>query len=103
MEYSTHNNQDLMKYANVCDSDIQVDNSTLNPTNNGIEYDLFIPVIRQIAKHQDRLGKNKDFAVNFIKTLRGKSSVSFKQMKVLRDLQKQCDPEYLKVPKKVWG
>lgn len=96
--YSVNNNQDILRVAQMYDSKSSVTKSTQNQTNMGIEYSLFMPVIKQIAKHKDRLGTSKEFAIGFIKSLRGKSSISFKQMKVLRDFQKKCDPEYLKVP-----
>jgi hypothetical protein len=98
MQYSVNNNQDLLRVAQMYDSKPSVTNSTQTAANTGIEYSLFMPVIKTIALYQNKLGPSKEFAINFIKTLRGKSSISYKQMKVLRDLQKKCDPEYLKVP-----
>lgn len=95
---SVNNNQDILKVTQMYDSKSLVTNPAQTQTNNTIEYDLFMPVIKQIAKYKNKLGTSTEFGINFIKSLRGKSSITYKQMKVLRDLQKKCDPEYLKVP-----
>lgn len=56
-------------------------------------------IIEAIMEHGKKLNpESKVFARKFLTSLKSYRFLSHKQIKVLRSLQSQCDPDYLKRP-----
>jgi hypothetical protein len=65
----------------------------------GIPYLDIVCIIDQIIKHGKHLNKeSRTFTSKFLRSIEGNSMLTYKQVKVLRDIQRQCDPDYLQGP-----
>ena len=65
----------------------------------GMPYLDIVCIIDQIIKHAKHLNKeSRVFTSRFLRSIEGNTMLSYKQVKVLRDIQRQCDPEYLQGP-----
>ena len=97
------NNADLLSFTQIHTNVKVVENNTHYVTNSNtlsIPLSKFKLILDDIGENRHRLTqKQKQFAFSFIKSVMHKPSITSKQCKVLRDIQKQCCPNYLKVPK----
>lgn len=79
---------------------LNVYNTPKVPESIHITSSQFKLILDDIGENRHRLTqKQKQFAFGFIKSIMNKPSITSKQCKVLRDIQKQCSPNYLKSPK----
>ena len=96
-------NVDLLQYTQIHADVLPCNTSRLKPREShtlNIPASVFKLILDDIGENRHRLTqKQKQFAFSFIKSVIHKPSITSKQCKVLRDIQKQCCPNYLKVPK----
>jgi len=96
-------NADLIQYTQIPANIPSYNESRVKPRescNISIPAYDFKLILDDIGKFRHRLNdKQKQFAFTFISSIINKPSISHKQCKVLRDIQKQCCPNYLKSPK----
>ncbi len=65
----------------------------------GIPYSDVVCIIDEIIKYGKKLNtQSRIFTSKFLRSIEGNRILSFKQVKVLRDIQRQCDPNYLERP-----
>jgi hypothetical protein len=97
------NNADLLQYTQVHVNVILDNTSRLKPrelVNINIPAPQFKLILEDIGEWRHKLSdKQKEFAYSFIKSVMNRPSITSKQCAVLRSIQKQCSPNYLKQPK----
>jgi hypothetical protein len=94
------NNADLMSYTEIHDTQKTYNKIPVKPNKFTILMSEANVVIEAIGEYRHKLSqKEKEFTFHFIKSIKHMKSITPAQMKILRDVQKKIDPNYLKQPK----
>lgn len=76
-----------------------IEKPSQNLSDTRIPYNQVECIIDTIIEHGRKLNPDsRQFASKFLRSIDNYKLLSYKQVKVLRSLQSQCDPDYLKRP-----
>jgi hypothetical protein len=97
------NNADLLSFTHIHTTSIPT-TTFITKTTQECQFNIPAPqfklILEDIGEWRHKLSdKQKEFAYSFIKSVMNRPSITSKQCAVLRSIQKQCSPNYLKQPK----